>query len=412
MEGIKKLMSELKERFKDSFYRNYLWYTALETELLFFVVCDAMFLTQAKQLTVEQVSQITFLSLAFSLLIQYPLFRFVNRCGNGISVRVGSLSFLLSSVCITFATGYYMVLVGGFLKCIGHTLNFMGTAIMKNHLAHNYCENRFVSWQSDANSAASVVMMITSFLCGFLFRINAYYPMVACIIMCLAGVIVSLRISQEEQPFDKIIPATDRSKYADSQKQVRRSSDILLFISFALFAALSGTGLSYSRLNFQELLAGRESRYVVSLLSIVSSLIYLVRFLSNILMRNAGKKFREKGPVLASLLMMTGLLMQTVPWGVPFRHTAALICIGYLLQAFVRDPYTTLITNISLDNSNPGKQQSMLIAINGAKKAGTLMLAAACTLILKSDNILYVMSLMTALSCMNIIFALICLTDR
>ena len=125
MEGIKKLMLELKERFKDSFYRNYLWYTALETELLFFVVCDAMFLTQAKQLTVEQVSQITFLSLAFSLLIQYPLFRFVNRCGNGISVRVGSLSFLLSSVCITFATGYYMVLVGGFLKCIGHTLNFM-----------------------------------------------------------------------------------------------------------------------------------------------------------------------------------------------------------------------------------------------------------------------------------------------
>jgi hypothetical protein len=78
----------------------------------------------------------------------------------------------------------------------------------------------------------------------------------------------------------------------------------------------------------------------------------------------------------------------------------------------VRDPYTTLITNISLDNSNPGKQQSMLIAINGAKKAGTLMLAAACTLILKSNNILYVMSLVTALSCMNIIFALICLTDR
>ena len=251
MERIKKLMLELKERFKDSFYRNYLLYTALETELLFFVVCDAMFLTQAKQLTVEQVSQITFLSLAFSLLIQYPLFRFVNRCGNGISVRIGSLSFLLSSVCITFATGYYMVLVGGFLKCIGHTLNFMGTAIMKNHLAHNYCENRFVSWQSDANSAASVVMMITSFLCGFLFRINAYYPMVACIIMCLAGVIVSLRISQEEQPFDKIIPATDRSKYADSQKQVRRSSDILLFISFAF---------GYNSSNFS-----RRSVYIIRL---------------------------------------------------------------------------------------------------------------------------------------------------
>lgn len=399
-------MPELMGRFKDSFYRSYLWYTALETELLFFVVCDAMFLTQVKRLTIEQVSQITFLSLGFSLLIQYPLLRFINKCGNRISVRLGSLIFLLSSVCITFAPGYYMVLAGGFLKCIGHTLNSIGTAIMRNHLAHNYREDRFVSWQSDANSAASVVMMITSYLCGTLFRINAYYPMYACTIMCLAGVIASFRISQKEESRDEIIPATDRKQYADSLKQVRRSSGILLFVSFALFTALSGTGLSYSRINFQELLAAQGNVYVVSLLSMVSSLIYLFRFLSNVLIRNAGKKFIEKGPVLISTLLMTGLLIQTIPWAIPFRYTAAVICIGYLLQSFVRDPYTTLIANISLDNNDLGRQQSMLVALNGAKKAGTLMLAAACTLFLKSGSILHVMSIMTLLSCINILFCL------
>ena len=57
------------ERYRDGFYRNYLIYTGLETDLLFFVVCDAMFLTKVKHLTLVQYSRVTFLSLLFSLLI-------------------------------------------------------------------------------------------------------------------------------------------------------------------------------------------------------------------------------------------------------------------------------------------------------------------------------------------------------
>ena len=56
------------ERYRDGFYRNYLIYTGLETDLLFFVVCDAMFLTKVKHLTLVQYSRVTFLSLLFSLL--------------------------------------------------------------------------------------------------------------------------------------------------------------------------------------------------------------------------------------------------------------------------------------------------------------------------------------------------------
>lgn len=315
-----------------------------------------MFLTQIKKLTIEQVSQVTFLSLVFSLLIQYPLLRFINKAGNRISVRLGSVVFMLSSICITIAPGYYMVLAGGFLKCIGHTLNSMGTATMRNHLARNHCADQFVSWQSDANSLASAVMMISSFLCGILFRKNAYYPMAACILLCFAGVIVSFLISHDDHSSEEILPAANMSfprrccggtveyrcskkhtsvmgKYANSRNQASHSFGILVFVSFAIFTALSGTGLSYSRLNFQELLAGKESGSVISLLSIVSSLIYFFRLLSNVLMRNAGKKLRDKAPAIISALLTAGLLMQTFPWAVPCMHTAAVLCIGYLLQA-------------------------------------------------------------------------------
>ena len=189
-------MNELKEKLRDPFYRRYLWYTALETELLFYVVCDVTFLTQVKQITMEQVSRITFISLVISLLIQYPLLKFINHAGSRTAVRLGSMAFLLSSVLITFAPGYFTILAGGILKCIGHTLNTMGTAIMKNHLKENRHEDQFVSFQSDANSAASLLMMVTSFLSGVLYRINAYYPMFACIALCFAGIAASFLISR------------------------------------------------------------------------------------------------------------------------------------------------------------------------------------------------------------------------
>ena len=128
-------MKDFIEKCKDRFYSEYLLYTALESELLFFVVCDAIFLTQVKKLTLEQISEITFLSLIFSLLVQYPLLKFVHRAGNSISLRLGSIVFLLSAICITFAPNYVTVLAGGFLKCIGNTLGAVGPAIMKKHLA-------------------------------------------------------------------------------------------------------------------------------------------------------------------------------------------------------------------------------------------------------------------------------------
>ena len=106
---------------------------------------------------------------------------------------------------------------------------------------------------------------------------------------------------------------------------------------------------------------------------------------------------------MAALLLMTGLLLQTLPWVMPGLHRAAVLSIGYLLQAFVRDPYITLIQNISLCNDDLHWQQSMLISLNGAKKAGTLLLSAAATLLLKNRSIMVVMIMMAAASCLNIL---------
>ena len=94
--------------------------------------------------------------------------------------------------------------------------------------------------------------------------------------------------------------------------------------------------------------------------------------------------------------------MQTLPWFSSTGDMTAFLCIGYLLMAFVRDPYITLIRHICLEDDDKARQQTMLITLNGAQKAGSLILSAVVTLILNHWDVPSVMILMTALAMVTI----------
>lgn len=396
-------MNRIRERYQEKFYRGYLWYTALETELLFFVVCDAMFLTEVKQLPMKMVSLLTFLSLLFSLLIQYPLLKWINRVGTRTAVRAGSIAFMLSAVCITFSPGFAMVAAGGFLKCIGHTLGAMGVAVLKNRLTKDHMDDQYAAYQSDANSASSFVMMVTSLLCGGLFRINAYYPMYACIFLSVAGIFVSYQITQEDDSTKEIGPADDLIKYTAAGRSATAGIGILVLASFAIFTAITGTGLSYAKLNIQAVLSKEDPAYIVSLISVISTAVFLLRLLSNLLMGNLYTRIRDRVYLITSGLLAAGVGLMLFPWFMDSGNKAVLLCTGYLLMAFTRDPYITFIQGISLEKGEKERQQSMLIALNSAKKAGSLILAASGTLLLAKWTIVSVMILMIAAALINVL---------
>ena len=400
----------LKERCKSKFYRQYLWCTALETDLLFFVVIDAVFLTTIKGLSMEQVSLLAFLSLVFSLVIQFPLLKGINRIGNNAAIRLGSITMLISAVCLTFAPNFAIMLIGGFMKCIAHTLNAMITAVLKNHLVNECKDNQFVTYQSDANSAASFAMMITSLLCGPLFKVYEYGPMIACIALSLVGVYVSFIMTNGEQSEREIITTTEMKKHIREQHRSGKYSNFVMFAAFAIFTALTGTGISYMKMNFQELLVGIGTESTVLLLSIISTVVYLIRILSNMMTSGFFDKNRNRVLLIVSGFLVVGMLLQILPWVPSIRGITpiviVLLCTGYLMAAFVRDPFITLIQNLSLDLESKARQQSMLIALNSAKKVGALVLSAVCTILLDDSIIIYVMSLMTVVALINVFFCL------
>ena len=251
----------------------------MEAEHLFFVVCDVMFLHAVKGVSFAQFSFLISFSLLFSVIVQYPLLKCIHAVGTRRSVQLGSLFFLLSALCFTFAPNYGVVIAGGIAKCIGFTFNLLGPALLKEKLVQDGRDNEYVAFQSDANSATAVLMMITSLICGVLFVKNVFYPMAGCILLSFAGVIVSFQISCDEQSSGEIIPAAVIKRDPGDKKYIRNSVSLLMFAAFAIFTGLSGTGLAYSRMNIQELLSVHGSGYAITLLSIASTLVFLFRFL-------------------------------------------------------------------------------------------------------------------------------------
>lgn len=402
------MLNNLKQKYKDKFYRNYLWYTALETELLFFIVCDVMFLTKVKNILPDKISLLVFLSLVFSLIIQYPLLKWINKMGNRFAVRIGSIIFMLSAIFITFSPNFLGVLFGGFLKCVGHTLNSIGTAILKNKLSKDNLEEQYVSYQSDANSFTSFVTMCTSLICGGLFYFDAYLPMLACIAFSIFGVFISFIITKEDYNSKNTDTTNNMQYFTKDYAHKANYFSILIFISFAIVTSLSGIGLSYARINFQEVLTNYNAEFIVSLLGIISAIVYLIRIFSNLIMKKIYEKIRNRSAFIFSKLLIIGLFLQILPWIHNIHNCKIICCIllcsGYLLLSFVRDPFITLVQNICLENSNNKiEQQNALVLLNASKKTGALLLSAICTLLLNRWNVVNVIVLMTIIAMINYI---------
>lgn len=402
-------MGAFRQRYRERFYRGFLAYNALEDDLLFYVVCDTLFLTQVKGLSMEQVSLLIFLSIALSLLAQYPLLKWANKAGNKIAVRAGAAAFAVSALLITFSSAFPLLLLGGFVKCIGHTLNSLGTAVLKNHLVREGKGDLYVVYASDANSAASLLTLVTSLSCGALYAIDPYVPMAACIAFSFVGVGSAFWITRGEEaagavgPLDGD-PAAKRPALARASS--RNLSSFLLMASFALFTALSGIGQSYERLNFQAVLADMDPAQVAMILSVIASAIHVARIVANTVLGAIYAKVGDVLVAIASGLLVAGVLLQFLPWVTGPASAVVLLCAGYLVVCFLYDPYCTLIQNGYLKRGGTKEHQSALIMLNAAKKVGALALSAVATVLMDAGGEFAVMGLL--LCCAILCMAMTC----
>jgi len=184
----------------------YKFYKMVSWDLLFYYAISFLFLTQEKGLTTSQIIFADAFYPLFKLLFQLPCTILIQKIGKKNSLILANLSvvtYVLIVLGLSSTLGY---IISNIFCALGYTIK----GIAESNLLYDSIESgekkrkTFSKIDSFGSSLYYYFDAITAITSGFLFAINAYIPMVLCLVFAILSVILSYKF--------KDIPINNPSK--------------------------------------------------------------------------------------------------------------------------------------------------------------------------------------------------------
>ena len=412
-------------------------YAGLSSDLLFWVAIDTLFLTIVKKFSAAQIVSLTTVSLIACILFQVPLLKIIKKIGNTKSVRLGSLSLLISSILLTFGqneelklkllesqkildenetlkemlnikTSYqhFKIALGKIIYEIAFTLQNMANAILKNNLELQNKNNEYIKIKTKSNTIYATVTMIISFIASLMFNFNNYLPMLCSIVFCLICFILSFYII-DFSSYDKI--KIEEIKPKTSKKIRYNRLIILLIISYGLFYPIVNSGQTNGKLFIQqELLLNFNVEKTALIIGFILSISRIVRVISNIAFNKIHNKYKEKVGVILPILLCASTIFMIL--GYFIRNSIILkfsiMSFGYIIILFIRDPFKVYIQDLALRNVGKEGQQSLLTTMELSRKIVRAIMSLGFTMILVNNPMIIVVTILFVLSIIEIIISI------
>lgn len=165
------------------FTKIYPWFTALSGDLLFYIAVDTLFLTMIKGINASQIALLTVIPPIIAILIQKYLLTIIKKVGNQTSVRIGCVFLVISSVLLTFANSYFGLIIARVAYEIAFIFKNMEVVLLQKNLTYYNKQNECMKLRSKSNSIYAIITALIAFSSGFIYNINPYLPMYACIFL-------------------------------------------------------------------------------------------------------------------------------------------------------------------------------------------------------------------------------------
>ena len=381
-------------------------YTGLSSDLLFWVAIDTLFLTVVKNFNSSQIVSLTTVSLIACILLQVPLLKIIKKIGNTKSVRLGSLTLLISSILLTFGQNYLVIALGKIIYEIALTFQNMSNAILKNNLELQNRNNEYIKIKTKSNTIYATVTMIISFIVSIMFNFNNYLPMLCCIAFCLICFILSFYIIDFSN-YDKI--KIEEIKLKTSKKIRYNRLIILLIISYGLFYPIVNSGQFNGKLFIQqELLLNFNVEKTALVIGGILSISRIVRVISNIAFNKIHNKYKEKVGVILPALLCASIIFMIL--GYFIRNSIILkfsiMSFGYIIILFIRDPFKVYMQDLALRNVGKEGQQSLLTTMELSRKIVRATMSLGFTIILLNNPMITVVVILFVLSIIEIIISI------
>ena len=386
------------------FLKCYPWYSGFTADLLFYIAIDTLFLTQVKNFSPAQIVSITSFSQFACIALQFPVLFIIKRIGNTSSVRVGSLSLLLSSILITFGKNYYLVLLGRLFHDIAVIFRTASYVMLENNLDMIGKRQDFVRLRTAANTVYAVITMVISFVASLMFNLNNYLPMLGCIAACVIGFALSF-FMKDYSDYDKIQVV---SKKYEKVKVHYSKLIILAIIVYSLFYPLVTSGQSEGKLFIQQnILLDFDIEETSLILGAILCVSRIIRVFSNIVFAKLYEKHQKKlGIALPALLCLAmGLIMfgSFIPQAV---MKIIVMALGYIIILFARDPFRLFMQDAIFENTPKEQHQTLLTILEFGVKIGTAGIGLVFSAILLQYPMLAVIAILFALTLIEIFLSI------
>ena len=386
------------------FLKCYPWYSGFTADLLFYIAIDTLFLTQVKNFSPAQIVSITSFSQFACIALQFPVLFIIKRIGNTSSVRVGSLSLLLSSILITFGKSYYLVLLGRLFHDIAVIFRTASYVMLENNLDMIGKRQDFVRLRTAANTVYAVITMVISFVASLMFNLNNYLPMLGCIAACVIGFALSF-FMKDYSDYDKIQVV---SKKYEKVKVHYSKLIILAIIVYSLFYPLVTSGQSEGKLFIQQnILLDFDIEETSLILGAILCVSRIIRVFSNIVFAKLYEKHQKKlGVALPALLCLAIGLMMFGSFTPQAVMKIIVMAIGYIIILFARDPFRLFMQDAIFENTPKEQHQTLLTILEFGVKIGTAGIGLVFSAILLQYPMLAVIAILFALTLIEIFLSI------
>lgn len=393
-------MSKNKRKSKiniNNFIRHYIWFSALDGDLVFMAIIDTLFLSIVKGLTPSQITLFTTVPAAIGIFIQPYILKIIHNVGNTISVRISAICLLIASIIITFGTNIYILLFGKVFYEVSFVFQNMCNIMLKNNLIYSRRKNEYVTIRNKSSIAYAVITAVIAFVAGYLFNLNHYLPMFLNIGVCVIACVISF--------FMKDVTKNDKIRQKGVQKSSVKLSLIVYtaILCYAFFYTAVCLGQSNSKLFIQYQLNDYFStEKTVAYFSSIIALSRISRIVANVVFDRIYKKLKDKvnlalcGAFILALLciVLSNFINTNIYW------KFGLMISGFCIILAVRDPFKIYIQDLILRVSEPAEQQTLFAYLELGKKIGTTLMGFAASAVLLKFTVFTVVLGATVISLM------------
>lgn len=369
-------------------------------DLLFWVAINTIFLTAVKGFSAAQISSLTTVANLVTILL-YPIaFKIIKKIGNIKSIKLGTILLLCSSLLLTFANKYFIILFGYILYDSAFVFKNMDNVILRKNLKYQNREKDYIKIQNKSSFIYSFLTMLIAFVSGFLFNINNYLPMILCISFCVLNVLLSNFLYEYKSNEDN----EPEEKHVKDKLPITKIIFLILLLYGTLYATID-LGQANSKLFIQYKLSSFLDVSKVSIfLSLIIATSRIVRVVSDYFFTKHCKGENKKILYKTGYILIVAFIFIILGSLLKFKNIGIiLMALGYFVFLGVRDLFQNYIKTLLLNSCKERYHEQAITYLTLSRRIGKFLISTLITLLLMKIDMLYIMILLLAISIFSIL---------